>query len=553
MKPLKALILIILFLTTALLNAQVPDQSVTVTRDYQPAIQDAGKILTTPNVVENQKEKLSANYEDKTFPLPLELNIQPLAAAKAHITNTEKPNDAYLRLGLGNYFNNLLDFALPIVKTEDLNIDFSINHFATFGKKIHSDSKANLNIDKNFDKFTIFGGVGGGFEYFNYYGNFFDTLANKIGIDTSVIANNYFDTDKQKLTHFNIYAGVRSLPYAEGWRYDGEFRFNLLNAAQGVSEKTFTVPLMLSWVRKDDFRVGIDAKFQYLNYNVSDSALTGAFRSYAVLTASPFFIIERERWNAKAGVTTSFSFGRGRWISVAPDANIEFFAAPKFLSLYAVAGGGLKVNTLNDVYAENRYLLPNIQLADTYTPFDIAAGFKLKPIAGLLVDAYVEYRYTHNQYFYKNAVADSAFFSNRFDVDYSKSSLLKAGARLNYDYRNRFNLQAKFAYNAWTAYDIDKAWHLPKIEADIYTSLKITDDLSITASAFYRGERDAKIGDNTLKLKAITDVNVGASYSYSTLLSFFIKANNILNAQYQELNGYDEQRLNFLLGAVVSF
>jgi outer membrane cobalamin receptor len=138
-------------------------------------------------------------------------------------------------------------------------------------------------------------------------------------------------------------------------------------------------------------------------------------------------------------------------------------------------------------------------------------------------------------------------------VLYSKTSQLKTGARLNYSYHNKLNIQLKGAYNYWKTYDTEEAWQLPKYEADFDFNALITEDVSISANAFFRSERKALIADKILSMKPVVDLNVGAAYSYSTWLSFFVKANNLLNSKYQLHYGYDVQGFNAMLGAVLSF
>jgi outer membrane cobalamin receptor len=49
------------------------------------------------------------------------------------------------------------------------------------------------------------------------------------------------------------------------------------------------------------------------------------------------------------------------------------------------------------------------------------------------------------------------------------------------------------------------------------------------------------------------DLSVGASYSYSDWLTAFIRINNILSTSYQNWYGYDALKLNWQIGAAVSF
>jgi PP-loop superfamily ATP-utilizing enzyme len=60
MKTSKYIIPALLFMAAVGVNAQTVDQNVTVEREYQPVIQDAGKISLVPEIIEPAVEKTTA-------------------------------------------------------------------------------------------------------------------------------------------------------------------------------------------------------------------------------------------------------------------------------------------------------------------------------------------------------------------------------------------------------------------------------------------------------------------------------------------------------------
>ena len=527
-----------------LANAQTSDRNITIERDYTPVIQDAGKISSTPEVFEKNEAKENVVYSDFDFPLPVSQNIQALSSAKANMYVV--PNkDAYLRLGLGNYYNNLFDFFLPILKKPDYNLNFGINHLAAFGERIHSNSKAKLNFDKSFENIMFFAGAGGGYEHFNYYGNYY--------LNNSVFDTTTYNYNKQSLVRFNAFAGISSMPDAENWRYSGQFKFNLLNAQNGLSEKVFSTPVSLNFYYKDH-RVGLDFDFNYIQYTSTDFTDT---KAYAPTIINPYYQYENGKLKARLGATLGLSFGDssigyGQMFTFAPDAYAEIIAFPKWLVLYGGVGGGLKINTLDKTYSENRYTIPAERIEDTYTPLDIYIGWKLKPYHNVLFDVFADYRVIENQHFFVNQQIDN-ILTNRFAVEYSRASLIKFGTRLAANFNEIVDLQAKFAINQWNPSEFDHAWHMPAIEADFATNIHITRDITASANVFYIGERTAKTIGSIETMKPVVDVNIGGTYAYANWLSFFVKANNLLNSRYDEYFGYQVQGLNVLVGATVSF
>jgi hypothetical protein len=449
---------------------------------------------------------------------------------------------------LGNYFNNLLDFFLPILNAPDYNLDFKINHLAAFGKKIHSDSKAGLNFNKDFSNFTIFAGAGGGYEFFNYYGQSY--LKGEAFTD-----NKTFDNSRETLLRLNAFAGVHSARDSENWRYSGQLKFNRLQAYNGLSESVFSLPLNLDFVY-NDHRAGINFTFNYLQYaSTADTALSVPFKAYSPAVISPYYRYDGGALKAHLGVTLGISIGQGQLFTFAPDAYVEWMAIPHWLALYGGAGGGLDINTLDKTYAENRYILPSLRLEDTYTPLKIYAGVKIKPFTGALIDVFAAYRYVENQYFFVNQQMDT-IAANRFTAEYSRASQVKFGIRLGMNFNETVNLQAKLAYNKWFLAKQENealAWHLPAVEADFGANVHVTQDITISANAFYQGKRTAKIQNKPVTMNPAIDINLGGTYAYANWLSFFIKANNLLNSKYDTYLGYRVQGINIMLGASLSF
>ena len=457
-------------------NAQTVDQNVTVEREYKPVIQDAGKISSVPEVMDPNAEKIAAKYTEFNLPLPVSQNIHTLSAAELGHQQRKNPNDAFIRMGIGNYFNNAVDFALPVIKKTDLRLDLKLNHMATFSQETHSSTNASLVLDKYFKKANLYSGIGLGHEYFNYYGNEY----NKTGAITDL---------------------------------------STLALSEGNNE--------------------------YLEQNLVRINRTAKDFKLSEITKSENDVFWR--FNTHLGVSA------------------EWKAVPKWLDFYAGIGGGYNVNTLDEMFSENRFLHSDLRVKDTYTPVSAYFGIKVKPVYNLLLDAYVNYRYIDNQYFFINkdysAIAgtvlsdsnDSIIYSNRFNVIYSAASLVKVGIRANYNIRNLLNIQLKGAYNGWTVYDTDMAWNKPKFEADLTADWRLNRNLTFTGNMFFESERYAKLGDLIMTMNPKFDVNVGASYSYLNWLTVFAKVNNILNNRYENFYGYKVQGLNILAGAAISF
>lgn len=571
-------------------SAQTVDQNVTVEREYKPVIQDAGKITSIPQIVEPNVEKTTANYTEFNFPLSVGQNIQKLGAAELEHQRRTNQNGAFLRIGLGSNLNNLVDFALPVLKKTDMRLDLKLNHLATFSTEAHSTTNAALLFNNYYKKAEVYAGIGLGHEYLKYYGNQFNRLGiekdltalstgnqahyeelNLVRINRTAQTFKLDDivngTDNDVFWRFNGYAGINSLPKSSGLRYKTELAYNVFNSRNGLVENNI--------VTKADFntqrglnRAGISLEMQNMIYkpNTANSVIN-AWDAYTVFEMNPYYSIENEDWNIRLGVKTSFSFIHGRPFNPSPDIYGEWKAIPKWLAFYAGIGGGYQLNTLDKMFSENRYLFSDLRVKDTYTPLDTYFGVKIKPVYNLLFDAFINYRYIDNQYFFVNkdyayslisstslgSPNDSIIYSNKFNVIYSSASLFRIGIRTNYNIRNLVNVQLKGVYNGWKVNDIATAWNKPKFETDLSADWRVNRNLNITSNVFYESERFAKLGDMTMRMKPKVDINLGASYSYLNWFTMFAKINNLINNRYEEFYGYKVQGMNVLVGAAFSF
>lgn len=563
------------------------DRNVTVEREYKPVIQDAGKINSTPEIIEPVVEKTPTTYTEFNLPLNADFNIHTLPAAELKHERRLETKTGFARFGLGSNYNTLADFALPVVKTSDMRLDFTLNHYATFSSKTHSKTNAALAFDKYFKKFDLYAGLGGGHEYLKYYGSNFnragaiglDTLAGKYGdalyreVDLSLVhrtprtlslndlAN---DSTGQTFWRFNTYAGIRSLPLSTGLRYMAETQYKVVDSHYGLTEHLLQTVAGFNALR-DKNRMGLDMQLYNLAYRSEVPSLLNFWSSYSVFSMNPYYSFERTAWDLRLGVKSSFSFVHGRPFNPSPDVSFEWRAIPPYFAIYGGITGDYQVNTMNSMFAENRYLFPDIRVKDTYTPVEFYGGVKIKPLHNLLFDGYVDYRRIDNQYFFVNKEyslapltggidADNhALYTNRFNVVYSDASLLKVGGRANYNWLNRVNVQLKGSYNRWNVADEQYAWNKPKWEGDLGANVRLDRNISVDGNIFVQGKRYAKLGDTAMPMSPKVDVNLGISYSYNNWFTAFGRINNLINNQYQDYYGYDVQGFNVMAGAAFSF
>lgn len=556
----------------------VVNRSVTVERDFQPVIQDVGKIITTPKEIEPEVEKTTPSYANFTSPLSVNYSIHPLDPEILK----HKPNDplkGYLRLGIGFPMNTLGDFMYPVIKNDNNRLDFSIHHLGAFGDKKHSKTSAGLQYDHLFDNFSIIAGLGATHDYFNYYGRMYGTESPFLMYDVAALDANYTTSPNttvslyelsaypQNETHWriNTLVGIKSSPISEGLKYYADLQYNVF---QSVKEDMNENHLKLSAqfeVPFDDNKLGMDVEINNLQYSVYHLNRFNFPETYSVLKFNPYYKMSGDFGFVKLGVKTGIS-GHGQTFTPSPDVDAQWNAVPEYLAIYGGVTGDLQINTMSYMYDENRYLSAPLRLNDLYTPIDAYAGIKLKPAYNFLFDIFTNYKIIKDQYFFVNKQYDKAdalsvlpsnintsIYHNRFDTINANASQLTLGLRANYNYKEMVNVYFKGAYHFWDVSGQQYAWQKPTWDADFGASVKVWNDILLNTQVFFQDGRYAKLGDKAVKMTSVLDINLGGSYIYSKNFTFFLKANNLLNRKYDIYYGYEVQGINAMAGVIISF
>lgn len=566
----------------------VIDRNITIEREYQPVIEHAGKINTLPNFLEPTVSKPTPYYADFNLPIGVERSIHYLSAAE--LTYQKKQSkEGYARVGVGTGFNSLADFAFPLIKKEDTKLDFVLNHYGLFNAKAHSTSQAALLFDKKFKSFDLYAGLGGSHEYFKYYGSNFNAAGVR---DISDLNTNYtnlsyttlngirYNTglgtlvsapDQNTFWRMNAYTGFRNSPVAEFMRYDVQLNYNFMQAGSGRLENILNLDAKFNFEAGEN-RAGLNFSSQNQFYKIAPVAATlptpREIKNNYILYLNPYYDIERTSWDLHLGVKSSFSFAKGRVVNISPDVRFEWRPVPANLAFYAGVGGGYEINTLNSLHQENPYLSIEDRVIDnTYTPASFYGGLIVKPVNGLLLDAFIDYSLINDQYFFANkaytlthampagfAESDTLVFTNRFETVYSNARLLKIGGRVAYTYHDKFSAQLTGAYNHWNVKDFEYAWHKPGWELDFNVNVHFTPKLSVYGNLYLAGKRYAMLADlQPQEMKTMINLNMGANYAVKDWLSVFLRFNNLLNNKYEPWYGYEAQGFNVMAGAGFNF
>ena len=578
MKMFKKIYITLLFLGLGI-QAQEKDsigsQVVTIVKAYSPTISDAFKVKELPQLEDEQtidKEKI--NYT--IFSVPVASTFTPSKGKAADLDSEKRKKlyDNYAVLGFGNY---------PTIQAElYANKSFSKNSFAS-GMFRHLSSQGGINnllLD-------------------DYYYNTnldlayaFKDKSKSIVVDL-LLENDVYNwyglpVDKLTLPQADLAAISATQSYTTiglGAKLDvnkGFFKsvgFNALHFTDKLSsaETQFKLsPEFLFPIRKENVKTKL-----YLDY------LNGSFNSDFYNTFSP------EYSNLIAGVAPSILYNSGELavelgaglyygmlsknnnssnkLFIYPNVNASYKIVGEYLITYAGLTGDYAQNSYRDFANENPYVSPTLDITPTDTKYNVNAGLKGKLSATVGFDIFAGYAnqankalFLSNTFSSVNTNKNGYAYANSFQVVYDDVKTTMFGAALNASVSNKVDLGVKMTYENFDSKNLEQAWNLPNLNAELNLSVKVAEKWTFGSRLFYIGERyDLLTQDNlflpsqvehiTTKLPAYLDVNANLNYKYNDKLTAFLKLNNMLNNDYMKWANYKVQGLQVLVGANLKF
>ena len=543
----KIIISIIGLILTANIIAQnndttIIDRNVNIEKEYIPEIEPAESQKFNIKTQEPNIPEAKFNYSTYASDVQPSSNFYPLdpqEQAKPKRTSLKK---GYAELGFGYPINWSAELFYPLYNKKNTNFDFHLDHTGLFTNTIQL-IQTDLDIilhQKINNNHQLNSAISYNNDYYNYYGD---------GIK--------FDSLPQIIHRANALIGMQSTNRINGWGYRADLSYNgmFLHYAPINEHRIILDGEVSKILGKKPLNIGLFADINILNYQLStpDSQLP----TTAVIGLLPSYDIVLDNLKFHLGAKAYFSINKGQIFNAMPDVTINYNEG-KTLSIYAGITGDYQIHTLSSTLEHCRYFNPystGIAL-NTYTPADFFAGFRLKPfLEGLMVDAHVNYKFVYNDYFIRNVIDSvSNNYMNIFTADFSNTQILSTGARVNYNYQNKYVAHAGFKYNYYTVADSTLTMvNRPSWEIEVGTEMTPIKGLAINAD-FYTGlGYKAILPTGVIDLPNHFDLNIGAAYTFHEQCTVFARFNNIINSKYQYFYGYENIGFNCLFGVKITF
>lgn len=539
---------IIMLFSTALLAcaAQVQAQShkndttlnrtVVVENQYNPQIMDADKINLLPAVEEPKVSKTQIEYAETQRPFH-NFAYRTMPAYGPRPVQPDAPQ-TYINLGYD--------------VTGKGNVTGEINHLFDFGTTTDK-----LNLNARFDGYNY--KVDGGMpeqrlRYYqsdiqaDYRHKFTTTeLGASAWIGTQAFNYINYTTDKQNnlLGGANIH--VRSTKDDMQWQYAldaglrGFSRDYLYGEKDKNSETNFRVNGCLSYGWEESSRIGLKLRIDQASYSLKELKGSG------VIGLTPYYDFQTNGFNLHVGAAVELSTGYKSGLALSPDVTMEFPFGGQY-AFYAQAKGGTLVN---DFFRFNSitpywggFYEPN-QMRNTHVQMDAQGGLKATLTDNLWVDVFggLELRKNELGFMPDVSVGGEPVYSS-FMQD--KARNMKFGAALTYKYKDILDVAANATYRSWSSDKDYVLYDKPALDLKFDLGIHPIQPLTLNVGYHHRSYSKGPMND-------VANLYAGIDCRILKFFSVWLKADNLMNKQYQYYFSYPAEKLNVMVGASFRF
>ena len=556
-------------------------QEVEVTKAYQPTILDAVKINDIPKIKAEQTEAPVFDYSIYSKPIFSTFEPTPVEAAKMVGDPRPEMGNGLLKLGFGNYLTPYGELFFNAQPDKNSNFGMHFKHLSSSGKisllngdKVdipQSENQAEIFGKKFFHGSSLSGNLAydrKAFNYYGYTGNELSDLLKEQMIPTQ--------GDKQYFSKGTLDVHWKSETLSKDvLNFELGLNTHYLTSKTGQKE--------LQTIISGDLRKKFGNMLGILNFSITNyqadsirsrfSDVIGS-KNQIIYEANPSVKWKSETASFQVGVNSALVLDDDTegLLTIWPMAKAEWSPVERILTLFAGLDGHLQHNTYSSIVAENPYVDPFHDVANTEYKTVISGGLKGKLSSKTNYVAATSWSVVKDQHFYLTK-SESFYYvgimprtlNNTFDWVYDDVNILKLSGDVMHSVSDEFSLHLLANYYSYNLKTQAKAWQMPNFDLTFSGIYKASEQLKFTTDIFVVGKRTAVIMDDSvlsssstpvpheINMKPIIDLNAGAEYQFNGKLKFFVKLNNFGFQKYEQWLGYTSKGFNWLAGASYSF
>ena len=528
---------------------EIDNQEITVEKSRKIDLPPANRIFNKIPAIDYSAEqrKLTYEFEDR------KLNVgNPTITPGVLNPTTTQADDTpafsnYVKLGAGNYSSFLGEGFVGINNLSNLALEGSVRHLSSAigpvdGKNsAQSDTRVRVTGKYLANAFKVQADLGYDRNAYNFY-----------GYSREFAAQPNFNADliQQRLNTVNFKLGIENANPTTAFDYSLKTgitslrdRFNAsetdwgtnLNASLGISDNFFALVAADAYVTQRSDGSIVD------NRNLFRVKPTFKYVSSLFTITAGINAVNETDQRQNINETRAFPVVD---IDLVPVGNVHVFAG---------VNGDINRNTLRSLLAENKWLAPQVVLANTVKSLDIYGGSKGDLGGGFSYEGKVSFARYRNFSVFNNAIPDTSKFFVLYDGGIS--NVLTISGQLGYSLKDKFRSTLKADFFNYGLDRLEAAWGRPKVAATWNNSYTLNKKLFVTADLyFYQGIQNKNYTSGlAYTLKPIYDANLKIDYFLGSQVSAFVSLNNIFSQNYQRYLYYQTQGLNFLGGISYSF
>jgi TonB dependent receptor. len=536
-------------------------------REFKPVFKDASRIDQMPQVTEAKATKSPVQYQFNSLDLAYPTQWKTIQPEKKMGRPDFSEQKGYLNLGAGAQTNTYGNGGILLVN--DAANKLSVN----FDHRLINDSRK---IDQTGEKQTVFSTdnalqgnyshefeksaleVTGGYKHsaFNYFGRpslvRYTLLPVTISNDHQIHNRLFLQGELHSLADSALEYKVMAK-----YGYFGK-KLSALDDISGNEENHLLIEGEISGKFMENSRIGLDFGLNNFIYTTAKELEVEELykpENYSLFEFAPHYDIEGEKYNVRLGFKTEIEMAKKTKFFLAPSISGKWEFADRFF-LIGEFGGGSKIYSFEQADAEYRYLNPAMRLKDTFTPFDATVSFRTNAVPGFGFELLTGYKSGEDYYMNSEQTGNriNVLIPHQTDIKQTKIGLL---AEYKYDKIAdlRFKLM-KYSYKVDPEEAITaetKAWGKPDLELSLDGDFHLTEKVSAQMNYYLASGRYALVNDETVSMKSINNLNIGARYAVNKKLSAFAQLNNLLFQKQELWYGMPAQSFNFMAGIGLTF
>ncbi len=533
------------------------NEQVTIISSFDPSINQAYKVNTSPEVMTFSIDKPEFTFESLDINQPTEITLKPIKPVVINADKKTSTTNNSLKVGVGSLFSPYVDFFHSSGKKNDYRFDAHLYHLSSFKNiKDYSPSpQSNSTIDLNYSKFLKNHIFNAGIDYNlstnRYYGfkpDDFPTFApvdsdlkqsfNYVGLNVG-IASNY--SSKKKLSHSVV---------IDGYYYFDKFKSNESNVNLDFDiHKNFDVTDMLDYQE-----LGLSGKVSYFGNSNGLTSSTDIF-----VSATPYFKGNYGIINFYLGLNFNILNTSNTNFYFYPIIDVNFNLIPDYLTVFVGVDGKVEKHSFYQLTQLNPWTESTTKL-DWGRNFNTYGGIRGNISQKVVYSAQVSWKKFNNMFFFIN-IPDGTIPQlpfNKFTAIYDNGSVFGISGEVTFAANKKVNLIAGAKYNIYSLDSISEAYHKPSSEIKFGISALAAKKLKIWSEVYYYGKRVAldptilPLG-TTIDLDGFIDLNAGVDYQLTDSFSAFLSVTNILNNDYQRYLNYPVHGIQLMGGITYKF